>query len=75
MTHVVKRIEIRAQEEITKQSNDLVDLLQKPAKDNYTATCPNPSVLECCERSGVIDRFNSIVSPDVVHAEPQSSTK
>ena len=75
MTHVVKTFENRAQEEISKESNDLIGLLQTPAKDNYTATCPNPSVLERCERSGIIDRFNRIVPPDLVHAKPQSSAK
>lgn len=75
MTHVVKPLEIRAHDEIKKESDDLLRLLQKPAEDNFSASCPNPSVMERCERSGIIDRFNRIVPPEFVHAEPQSSAK
>lgn len=54
--------------EIAKQSEELLSLLQTPAADAYSATCPNPSVLQRCENAGVIDRFNRVVQQEVVEA-------
>ena len=58
---------------IRQEEANLMHLLQKPAADNFTASCPNPGVLQRCEAAPRLDRYNLVVpsmrETDVFDAE------
>lgn len=67
----VKQLQDTTREQIVSESDALVGLLQTVAADNFSASCPNPSVLERCPTAGIVDRFNRVVD---TAATPRDST-
>lgn len=61
-------------ERIRDEEKNMLELLQKPAADNFSASCPNPGVLQRCEAAPRLDRYNIVVpsvrEPDVFDAQP-----
>lgn len=50
-----------ARKRIEEEETSLLQLLNRPAKDNFLASCPNPHVLQRCEAQPRLDRYNVVV--------------